>query len=118
MNDGLSYEAFAGVVSVCTDTLYAWEKAHPEFSDAKKAAVGKGRLFWEKAGLGGLKGTPEYRNFNSTVWVFTMKNRFKWHDNVQVTQDLNAKVDSKFNVEELSNMLVNIFSAKAEMKKE
>ncbi len=33
---GLSYEAFAGVVDVCVDTLYEWEKVHPKFSEAKK----------------------------------------------------------------------------------
>lgn len=88
MEQGLSYESFAGLVSVCIATLYCWEKDHPEFLEAKNAAFQKSRLFWEKEGIKGLwnecfkddSGTTVSRSINSAVWVFNMKNRFKWRD--------------------------------------
>lgn len=91
MADGLSFESFGGVVSVNRDTLYAWEKAHPEFSDAKKSGSAKCQLYWEKVGRDGLyheviktdDGTTVNRSINSAIWIFNMKNRFKWRDRIE-----------------------------------
>ena len=78
MSQGLSYEAFAGVVGTHIDTLYHWEKIHPEFSEAKKHGVSRSRIWWERAGQSGMLG--EVKGFNAAVWIFNMKNRFGWRD--------------------------------------
>lgn len=75
---GLSYESFAGVVGVSKQTLYDWEKAHPEFLDAKKASEAKSQLVWEKR-LAALATTGEG---NATAIIFGLKNRASdsWRD--------------------------------------
>lgn len=78
MTQGLSFESFAGRVGVHKDTLYEWLKHHPEFSDAKKRGEAGSLLFWEKLGLLGVVG--KQKGFNATMWIFNMKNRFKWRD--------------------------------------
>ena len=69
---GLSYESFASVPGVALQTLYEWEKAHPEFSEAKKTALPHSMVWWEKKGMSG--------DINPTIWIFNMKNRFGWRD--------------------------------------
>lgn len=98
MAEGFSYESFAGKVGVCRDTLYAWERKHKDFSYTKKVAIEQALLFWEDKGIKGLypdviegaKG-PIALGFNSTVWIFNMKNRFGWRDNIEITGDTNLK---------------------------
>lgn len=93
MKKGYSYETFAATIDVHKDTLYEWEKVHPLFSDAKKTAVIKCQLFWEKKGHQGLypqmisgeKG-PILLPMNSSVWIFNMKNRFGWKDRPEEKQ--------------------------------
>lgn len=81
MAKGLSFEAFGGVVDACRQTLYTWCKEHPEFLDTKRRGTLKGQLFWEEAGIAGLwHGGEGGQNFNSSVWIFNMKNRFGWRD--------------------------------------
>lgn len=76
MEQGYSFESFAGLVGVAKSTLYEWQDRNPEFSDAVKIAFEKCRLFWEKEGIKGLW-SGNGSNFNSTNWIFQMKNRFK-----------------------------------------
>ena len=95
MTGGLSYEAAAAVIGVNTSTLYEWEKKHPEFSNAKREAFGQSRLFWEKAGIGGMYMGGKDNPFNSTVWVFNMKNRFGWKDNTNHTIAADIKTTIK-----------------------
>src|SRR5690349_7812689 len=91
MAQGLSYESFGGVVEVSKQTLYDWEKRHEEFRDAKDRGESQSRLFWEKAGINGLHnetikdgdGMTVTRSINATVWIFNMKNRFKWRDKTE-----------------------------------
>lgn len=99
MSEGYSYEAFAGFVSVCKDTLYEWEKLFPAYSDAKKIAVEKNRIFWEKACIDHLINTTESfrqkdgstktvsKSLNNAAWIFNMKNRFHWRDRMEVSSD-------------------------------
>lgn len=95
MSKGLSFESFAGLVSVSRESLYEWQKVHPEFSDTVKEAKEKCRLFWEQQGIEGLYSTTEYdekgkpsssKSINASVWIFNMKNRFRdqWHDKQQI----------------------------------
>jgi hypothetical protein len=97
MASGLSYECFGAVIDVARSTIYEWEKI-PEFSDAKKTAFDKNRMFWEKAGLNGMFMGGKDNPFNATVWVFNMKNRFNWRDKSDVKeeskQDININIDA------------------------
>lgn len=98
MAEGLSFESFAGEIDVCEDTLYEWANKHPEFSEAKKRAFPKNRLWWEKAGRGGLWGTKN-EVFNSTVWIFNMKNRHGWRDRVEV-ENKNIELTLNYSLDE------------------
>jgi len=118
MSEGLSYEAFAALIGVHRSILYDWEKSHPEFSEAKDVGFGKSLLFWEKLGRDNILNTSESfgegqsssKSLNGSVWIFNMKNRFRWRDkqpdeidtivnnnnsNVQNISD--ADLDSKLN---------------------
>lgn len=105
MASGLSYESFAGLVSVCTDSLYEWEKVHASFSDAKKEGFAKNRLFWERLGTqyithvdSKFESSPK---LNSTVYIFNMKNRFprEWRDRVEVAGDKDQPMKITLNYE-------------------
>lgn len=50
MKQGGSFESFAALAECCYDTLYEWEKKHPEFSESKKQGVALSRRFWEDMG--------------------------------------------------------------------
>lgn len=89
MSEGLSFESFAAIAKVNLDTLYEWAKVHEEFSEAKKEAFANCQLYWESQGIAGLYSTTDYdedgkpiksKSLNSSVWIFNMKNRFKWRD--------------------------------------
>ncbi len=93
MEAGLSFESFAGTIKVNRDTLYAWEKRHKEFSDAKKIGVELGLLFWEQLGLAGMSG--QMKGFNPATWIFWGKNRFGMRDmpeQVAANVELNLKI--------------------------
>ena len=81
MKSGLSFECFGAAVGVARDRVYEWANKHPEFAEAKKIAHNESLLFWEKAGLNGLwHGGGKNPQFNSSVWIFNVKNRFGWKD--------------------------------------
>jgi hypothetical protein len=78
LESGLSIESFAGVIGVHRSTLYEWAGVHPEFSDTLKRGAEISLLFWERMGLTGMAG--KIQGFNAAVYIFNMKNRFKWRD--------------------------------------
>ena len=78
MSKGFSYESFAGKIDTHRSVLYQWEHKHPEFLDAKKKAVDKCLVYWEEMGMAGTVGT--LKGFQTPMWIFQMKNRFKWSD--------------------------------------
>jgi len=97
MSSGLSFESFAGWCGCHVDTLYEWEKRHPEFSDAKKTAFEQNRLFWDRVAVDSLHDTTEYnedgkpvsrKSPNATMIIFNLKNRFpkQWRDRTEVDQ--------------------------------
>lgn len=80
---GFSKEALAGELSISRQCLYEWIAKHPEFGDTVRVAEGKGQCVWEELGMRAVKG--EIKGFNSSVWMFVMKNRFGWKDKQEVT---------------------------------
>ncbi len=91
----LSFEAFAGMLGVSRECLYEWERVHPEFYDAKRIFLAKSQGIWEKAGVDGLynqtfkdaDGMTVSKSINASIWIFSMKNRFKWTDRNEIKQD-------------------------------
>jgi hypothetical protein len=100
MEEGLSYESFAGRLSVNIDTLYEWEKVHPEFSEAKKIARAKQLLANERTLHMMAKG--KIRDANVTAQIFILKNCHKWADRQE------QQIESK-------NISINITSDDAEL---
>jgi hypothetical protein len=86
MQEGFSFESFAGTVPVAKQTLYTWLQEHPEFKEAKEVGSAVSLLCWEKLGLAGAKG--EIKGFNAASWIFNVKNRFGWNDKQQVEHSL------------------------------
>lgn len=78
MAEGLSLEAFAGVVGVNQDTIHEWVKKHPKFSEAKSLGLPLARLFWEKLARGIALG--KIQGANAAVAIFCLKNRLGWRD--------------------------------------
>lgn len=83
MSKGYSYTTFAAIVDCNLDTLYNWEKLNPTFSEAKKIAFNKCQIFWERLAIENTM-TTKNGGLNTGLWIFNMKNRFKWTDRVEV----------------------------------
>lgn len=88
VTQGMSFETFGVDLKVNRDTLQEWAKVHPDFSEAKKNAYDASFKFWERVGFAGMSG--KIKNFNAAVWIFSMKNRFKWTDKVEIGGQENA----------------------------
>lgn len=69
---GKSRTWMAAQLDVSRDTIYEWERAVPEFSDAITRAMAKSQAFWEDTGQAGIA----TQGFNATVWVKSMTSRF------------------------------------------
>lgn len=97
MSLGYSFEAFAGKIGVTRDTLYQWEKKFPEFKEAKKIAFEQCRIKWESMAIDNMINESNGSNstsLNSSVWIFNMKNRFKWRDKQpDEEQNINITID-------------------------
>ncbi len=115
MAKGLPYETFSAEIEVGRDSLYEWEKKHPEFADAKKRAREKQYLALAQTGMAGMVGqitTVTSRttktitrkvdgrevteqtvhetyapSFNAAAWIFYMKNCQGWRDIIEFTDD-------------------------------
>jgi transposase-like protein len=75
---GLSFEAFAGEVGVCKDTLYEWVRRHEKFSYSKRIAESHSRLFWEKLTV--MIATGKIQGASAAITIFALKNRLGWRD--------------------------------------
>jgi DNA-binding XRE family transcriptional regulator len=84
MATGRSYEAFAGYIGVSKVTLYAWEKEHKDFMNAKRVARQKCHQKLEEWGEKLIKG--EYKG-NASMLIFMMKNMTGWRDQPVMDDD-------------------------------
>lgn len=93
MADGYTFDTFMPEVS--NDTLFEWLKLHPEFAEAKKAALKHSKKWWLSMGRAGMGG--KIKGFNATVWIFCMKNMHGWRDVQEIhehsTQTLEILID-------------------------
>lgn len=102
MTNGKSFESFAGVIGTCRSILYDWVRDHPAFSDAKKRGTAACLNFWESKGIEAL----DKDKFQSAIWIFNMKARFRWADQiaVQVAEDPAEDKYSKLSLQELAKI--------------
>lgn len=82
MKDGRSLISFAAHIGVHSDTVYEWGRKNPDFSAALKKAKEACCAYWED--LGHKASLGEVKNFQASAWIFNMKNRFGWRDQVQI----------------------------------
>lgn len=89
MGKGFSLTAFAGEIGVSRDTVYAWEKEIPAFSDAIKVARAK-RVGFLEVGLLGAESGPQV-----TSRIFALKNACadEWREKQDVEHSGEVKVD-------------------------
>ena len=77
---GMSKVEIAAELGIYYDTFLAWQDKYPEFFESVKRATFLCQSWWERMGreatFGGCEG------FNSTAFIFNMKNRFpdSWRD--------------------------------------
>lgn len=83
MTSGFSFESFAGRIGTCRSILYDWVRDHPEFSDAKKHGQDASLFYWETIGKNALY----EKQFQPSIYIFTMKARFKWADQIVVKNE-------------------------------
>jgi transposase len=88
LSEGKSVIQIAAELNVSRDTIYEWQKAHPEFSDSIKKGMAKSEAFWEHVLQGAASGLV---SANSAALIFLLKNRFQWKDRIE--QDIDLKGD-------------------------
>lgn len=88
MEQGLSYESFAGLIGVTRDCLYKWEGRHESFLYSKKIGKEKQLLTLERIGLKGITGGLP--GFNASSYIFTMKNKCGWSDKQEIDHTNNG----------------------------
>jgi len=83
------YNNFAGRIGICVQTLYNWEKVHPEFLESKGIAKAACLHWWDERAREGLFD----KSFNTTIWVFVKKNIDGWADKSEVKQNSNIEIN-------------------------
>jgi len=74
MREELSKYEIAGELGISiTGTFYNWQEKYPEFLEAVKESEHQAMIWWERRGR---EKTFESAGFNSTAYIFQMKNRF------------------------------------------
>lgn len=96
LSKGYSKEALAGELGISRQCLYEWLAKYDDFGDTVGVAEAKAQFVWEDLGLRAAQG--KVKQFNTSVWMFVMKNRFGWRDKHDLTTDngpiMNIKVVS------------------------
>lgn len=79
--EGCSVVEMAAALGVHRQTLYDWENAHPDFSDAFSHARQLCQAWWERQGRVNLA----TQGFNASLWSKNMGCRFKgdWTEKTQ-----------------------------------
>lgn len=87
--NGDSFVEIAAELGVVVDTLHEWKTKYPEFSEAYKIAKVLCEKHFMQIGRIGMRGMKNEKmpNFNTAVWIFWMKARFKWSDEPDQDQE-------------------------------
>ena len=76
---GNSKAQIARDLGISFQTWKNWEKAYPDFLEAVKEAQELALAWWEDTGKTGMY--MGAKDFNATMYIFQMKNRFREHYN-------------------------------------
>jgi transposase-like protein len=76
MHGGMYIYEVAAELDVSRETLYAWARTHPEFSDAFKLAKERCKAWWVSQARKNL----HKKSFNNTLYIFYMKSQFNFSD--------------------------------------
>jgi hypothetical protein len=89
---GKGLATIARELGVMRETMWRWGNDKPEFCNALKRAYEAGLSWWEEQGRIATFG--EVPGFNSTAYIFQMKNRFKddWRDKHEIDQNVNGEI--------------------------
>jgi hypothetical protein len=90
MGEGKSFKSFAAEIGVSSSACQEWANKYSEFRDSKTKAQDLYFKYWEDMGRRGSLG--EIKNFNAAAWIFNMKNRFLWRNEIVVKDE--RKVES------------------------
>lgn len=122
MSEGMSFEAFAGLLGVNRTTLYTWLVAHQEFREAKEIADQKSRLWAETM----LKNMVEGKVKSHPIsLIFYLKNRFPrdWRDRREL--DIQKQTDNEATnltldqqIERVEQMKTHLLTLKAQSQSE
>lgn len=116
MSEGYSFETFGAHVNCSKDTLYRWRDEHPEFCEAKKQGESKARHWWEEKGAEGACGLIP--NFNASVWIFSMKNKFGYRDTIDANIKSHHTERKELAIEDKSQEIVTRLLSFMEGKQE
>jgi orotate phosphoribosyltransferase-like protein len=112
-SDGRSIIQIAAELNVSRDTIYEWQKIHPEFSDSIKRGLTKSEAYWERMLQGAAAGLV---NVNSAALIFLLKNRFQWKDRIEQDIDLKGGVDITHLTPEERDKEINALLALADVQ--
>lgn len=89
---GMSKAEMAVELEINRSTFTDWEANNPDFSAAVKEAVAKAQAWWERKGR---EATFNSKDFNSTSYIFNMKNRFSedWRDRKEIEHNGDMTVE-------------------------
>ena len=76
--NGESVAEVALQIGISKGTFYNWVNKYPKFREAYAQGQFVCEAWWMQLGRAGAAG--RVRNVNATMWIFNMKNRFKWRD--------------------------------------
>lgn len=77
--NGSSVTEVSQLLGINRKTFYEWAKTYPDFAEAFEEGKINSEAWWMKLGREAATGK---RPINPAIWIFNMKNRFKWRDKV------------------------------------
>ncbi len=87
--NGESIVEVAKKLGIGRQTYYDWLEKYPEFKAANEEGLSLAEAWWSTLGRAGAMGKV---GINAPVWIFNMKNRYKWTDRQEQThQDPDGK---------------------------
>ena len=113
LKDGKSLTSFAAEIGTHREVLWQWRQKHPLFNNACLVALGLAQKWWENFAMSVATGevhNPKYKgrfkNHNSGMIMFLMKQRFEDYRHVGKLQEESRKVNVNVSMtsEELDNL--------------
>ena len=90
MRQGMSIIEASVRLNVHPDTVYEWAKVHPEFADAMEMGRRVSQAWWEEKARMNI----ESKEFNSKLWEYNVRCRFRKDWGVNQQHDINLTVNS------------------------